>query len=79
MERTPPLQCQGHRGALGVFVNLTAKLYFRLARIKDALRFIGLQPDILDDVLDFRRASENAVLENGAAFGYLRGMGVHRL
>jgi hypothetical protein len=39
----------------------------------------ALQPDNLDDVLDFSRASENAVLESGArSFGYyLRGMGVH--
>ena len=62
-------------------VNLTAKqLYFRLARIKDcaAIRRPPPQPDILDDVLGLRRASENAVLESGAAFGYyVRGMGVH--
>ena len=52
-------------------VNLTAKqLYFRLARIKDcaAIRGPPQQPDILDDVLGLRRASENAVLESGAAF-----------
>ncbi len=36
------------------------------------------QPDILDDVLGLRRASENAALESGTAFGYyLRGMDVH--
>ena len=49
-------------------VNLTAgQLYFRLARIKDcaAIRGPPPQPDILDDVLGLRRASENAVLESG--------------
>ena len=60
---------------------MTAKqLYFRLARIKDcaAIRGPPPQPDILDDVLGLRRASENAVLESAAAFGYyLRGMGVN--
>ena len=29
------------------------------------------QPDILDDVLDFHRASENAALESGARFRIL--------
>ena len=62
-------------------VNLTAKqLCFRLARIKDCAATSGppSQPDILDDVLGLRRASENAVLESGAAFGYyVRGMGAH--
>ena len=51
-------------------VNLTVKqIYFRLARIKDCAAI---------HVLGLRRASENAVLESGAAFGYyVRGMGVH--
>jgi hypothetical protein len=45
----------------------------RLARIKDALRFVDpdSQPDILDDVLDFSRASENAVQDSGTRFRIL--------
>ena len=58
---------------------VTESTGLRIAGIEDsaAIRRPPAQPDILDDVLGLQRASKNAVLESGAAFGYyVRRMGV---
>ena len=71
--------CQSTTSAY--FVNLTAKqLYFRLARIEDALRFV----DRRRNQISWPMSRTSAVLRRmrcwnaGPAFEYyLRGMGVH--